>query len=748
VRTKALCGFLLGVVVMLLLGSASSAARPSAEHFDLSTRVGVTAYLRSLGLRPTGFVVQRAARNYAGPSCPGKRWNCTRSTRVLQIATAAGANVYECTGSPGATDDCTIVQNAPGSRNSAVCTQQDAASAQSCSITQTSRTGKNVASVSQVASLSGSGSSQQVTQTAQVVQSSVSGPNVVTLKQKVTESLTTSASTVAQGQTSAQSYSIQQSGSPFDPTLCPNMTGSNSSSASQSVSQSATAPNAGSGAQSQTANLDGHVDQCSNSNSDSTNTQSETQTETARGPNVVQTQVGPMGVGPDRRPTRGRRLAYSRCCTFQGTNPSDRISVDQSSVQNSSQGSARARLRPLAAGTQSVTGSTNETQLGDCLTSGTCTITHSASQNGSQTTTTSTSTTPNEPFSADLICSNGVCGSGQVAASLAYTGDTAGDYNDPATFSATLRRTDTAPPAPVPGETVTFGLVDPAHPGTTLQSCSATTDASGSAHCSVTLAVVPGAYEIDARFAGSGELLPGSAATPFTVTREEAAVAYTGPALVAAGGTAALSARVTDPEDGLAAAGVGVTFSLGSSTCTATTGATGIASCTVTAPGAAAGATATATVSDPRYEPASASATVIVYEYLARGAFAIADSVATPGTSVTFWGSQWTHANPGTGAPRSFKGFVGSLTPSTTTCVTTPIAYPPAAWSTDPANSPPPPAVLPSYLAVITASSIVSVSSSLIYSTTVPRVVVVRVLTYGGGVGGTGTGTVVGVVCG
>ena len=54
---------------------------------NLATRAAVIRYVRSRGIDPTGLVIQRGARNYAGPNCPGKSWNCTRATKVVQIAT-------------------------------------------------------------------------------------------------------------------------------------------------------------------------------------------------------------------------------------------------------------------------------------------------------------------------------------------------------------------------------------------------------------------------------------------------------------------------------------------------------------------------------------------------------------------------------------------------------------------------------------------------------------------------------------
>src|SRR5215217_4473703 len=115
----------IAAAVIAVAGGSSATggvARPAAA--DLSTRQGAVSYLRSLGLSPDGFVVQRGTRNYAGPKCPGKGWTCTSSTRVLQISTA-GTNVGNCNGTnlsgSGASYSCAIVQEAGGS-NAATCT--------------------------------------------------------------------------------------------------------------------------------------------------------------------------------------------------------------------------------------------------------------------------------------------------------------------------------------------------------------------------------------------------------------------------------------------------------------------------------------------------------------------------------------------------------------------------------------------------------------------------------------------------
>src|SRR5215208_2753819 len=80
-----------------ILGSSASGGTARVGTADVSTRQGAVSYLRSLGLNPDGFVVQRGERNYAGRGCPGKRWTCTTATRVLQISTSAsGTNDSNC----------------------------------------------------------------------------------------------------------------------------------------------------------------------------------------------------------------------------------------------------------------------------------------------------------------------------------------------------------------------------------------------------------------------------------------------------------------------------------------------------------------------------------------------------------------------------------------------------------------------------------------------------------------------------
>ena len=77
---------LLAVVVALGASAVAGAAGQGSNRIDLSSRAAINDYLRSIGVNPQGVVVQRGARVYAGPSCPGAGWTCTRATRVVQLA--------------------------------------------------------------------------------------------------------------------------------------------------------------------------------------------------------------------------------------------------------------------------------------------------------------------------------------------------------------------------------------------------------------------------------------------------------------------------------------------------------------------------------------------------------------------------------------------------------------------------------------------------------------------------------------
>ena len=185
-----------------LLPSAAATLQPTAKPApapDLSTTPKLKSYLRSLGMNPKGFVIQRGERNYAGPDCPGAAWNCTTAQKVVQVPARAagdadggtgGENRFVCkpagVGTNRAMNTCVIVQPGPNSNNSATCDIEtngtEGEIRQTCFITQNGR--RNTAVAKQVATMNASGADQDVFQTISVKQmSSASGGNTLETSQ-------------------------------------------------------------------------------------------------------------------------------------------------------------------------------------------------------------------------------------------------------------------------------------------------------------------------------------------------------------------------------------------------------------------------------------------------------------------------------------------------------------------------------------------------------------------------------------
>ena len=154
---------------------------------------------------------------------------------------------------------------------------------------------------------------------------------------------------------------------------------------------------------------------------------------------------------------------------------------------------------------------------------------------------------------------------------LAYTGSTAGEYSDPAKLSATL----SANGAPLAGKTVTLTV------GT--QSCVATTDATGVASCRISPITQPGgATTVTASFAGDATYGASTATAAYTIAREDTTLLVLTPRQIQASSAVTLTGILL--YDGfLPLAGKTVTLTLGSLSCTATTGFLGVASCDVDA---------------------------------------------------------------------------------------------------------------------------------------------------------------------
>jgi hypothetical protein len=386
---KALCGA--AVVCVAIVGFASAAGAASQHQTSMqakvATRAGAVAYLESLGIDARGVVIQRGARNYAGPRCPGAGWNCTTSMRVFQISTSsAGGNTYSCkpqTGGSDATHSCVIVQTSTTANNTAACKITYSATVsdplpvnQSCSVTQTSGSGTNRAELKTELTFSplatSEGTQQAGTSSTPVKQTSGSGANVVTVNQKSTESIIDNAPTttnVSWSQSADQDIVIVQESS----------SGTNSVDASQELSQTQTALSATSGSQAQFADQQASVDQSSSGVSTLSIKQVESQTQKALSPDVAQSQIGPQG-----------------CCSDQVGNPANTAKVKQIATQVQEPGG---------------TGDTQTEQQ-------TVTYTSSGNISGSSTTTqdgtTSTSSFSGSTVSQSQGCSQDTCSAGPL----------------------------------------------------------------------------------------------------------------------------------------------------------------------------------------------------------------------------------------------------------------------------------------------------------------------------------------------
>ncbi len=347
-------------------------------------------------------------------------------------------------------------------------------------------------------------------------------------------------------------------------------------------------------------------------------------------------------------------------------------------------------------------------------------------------------------------------------AKLTYTGATSGHYHDPATVSATLvdPGDPVHPNSPLAGRTIFFQIGSSA-----TDVCSATTDAAGTASCSISPTQVPAAYTVKASFAGDLEYKASSdSSQTFTVTKEETSLSLdlTGTTAILAGsGGATLKAQLVedgtndnDNDTGSAApnpAGQTVTFTLGSQSCQGTTDSSGVASCSLdSVSGSALGPkTLTASFSgDSYYTGSSASGNVIVFAFPSRGAFVLGDNTvreASASTVVNWWSDSWWQLNNLSGgvAPLSFKGFAGTVTLPTKT----PANVCGTKFVTGSGNSPPPTSGVPSYMGVLVASSVTKAGTNI--NGVWAKIVVVKVNPgYSPSPGHPGTGTIVATFCG
>lgn len=328
----------------------------------------------------------------------------------------------------------------------------------------------------------------------------------------------------------------------------------------------------------------------------------------------------------------------------------------------------------------------------------------------------------------------------QEESQLTYTGATTADYHDAFTASATLVDPDGG--APVAGKTITFTLG-------ASDTCTATTDATGAASCSITPTQAAGPYTITATFGPDADYLSSTSTSPFTITKEETTTLYTGPTVILAGpSTVTLSGQLL--EDGVTPiAGRTLTLALGAQSCTGTTDATGAATCTLTFTGSLGSQPLVASFAgDAYYLPsADTTKTAIVFAFPARGAFVLGDTTlatASPTTPVTWWAADWAFANTLSGGfpPPAFKGFAATVSLP----ATTPPSACTAPWASRPGNSSAPPPTVPSYMGVLVSSAITKSGPTIAGDTT--HIVVVKTdPAYAPNPGHHGTGTIVATYC-
>jgi PKD repeat protein len=153
-----------------------------------------------------------------------------------------------------------------------------------------------------------------------------------------------------------------------------------------------------------------------------------------------------------------------------------------------------------------------------------------------------------------------------------YTGPTSADFNDPVTVTGYVADGETR--SGLGGRAITFTLGS--------QSCSATTDGSGNAACSIRPTQSPGSYTISASSPGDALHTGSSDSQAFRINQEESQISYTGVRSSDYYDVFTASATLIDPDGGAAIPGKTIAFQLGATdVCTAVTDGSGVASCQI-----------------------------------------------------------------------------------------------------------------------------------------------------------------------
>jgi hypothetical protein len=222
-------------------------------------------------------------------------------------------------------------------------------------------------------------------------------------------------------------------------------------------------------------------------------------------------------------------------------------------------------------GTQTCNGTTNAAGVATC----------SITPNEPAGTYSLTASFPGDSSSAPQLLSSSVSSTFTVTlapTTFTYTGTTSVTNGQPATLSGVVTTNEPTARTDVSGRTVTYTIGS----GTSLQSCTATTNASGAASCTIaSVSQTSGTVGVSAGFSGDTYYQSSTAASTAIVHTPTRLTVSAGTSDFADPGT--VSAVLTNAVTGVPIAGEPVTLTLNrTQSCTATTNASGAASCSIT----------------------------------------------------------------------------------------------------------------------------------------------------------------------
>lgn len=434
-------------VAATLIGSAGAGSSVSAPLVDLSTDQAVMNYLTSLGIDPTGVVVQRGALNYAGPSCPGAGWTCTTSTKVVQVAQPGGQNQVACGAGANLIPDsylttnltqtqvsqlvassslalplstCTVVQAGGAQTNASRCVMRESpepSTTQDCTIIQPGTADPNASNKAFVLEVAdqNTGPNQDATQHARIEQTALAGAqNFAHVIQSVKQSTKIGTAQTQQGDQKTCASQSSEAGNEFSQviqSLAQKEQAQGSPAQQQNTAfeqKTCTAPAISSTAntfaavdqESDSGALESHLNQSHNLDARAANATAGSQTQGTPPPNggvqgkVFQSSSGTaksFGLQNEDQNLAGNSPTITQkqfgpltCCATQSTNPNDNAKIDQTSSQ-----SAVTSPVPLGDLSSAVPNpnALQETLLeGTFDTTGDGQITHKAKQNEGSTT--------------------------------------------------------------------------------------------------------------------------------------------------------------------------------------------------------------------------------------------------------------------------------------------------------------------------------------------------------------------------